>query len=663
MASFAFKEDKLVHCMDQTVDSIQVAKDSIQIQGIVSGKDCNSSYTLTLKAPNPKELNLQLDLSDKDINRTQIIYSSSSDEQFFGFGEQYSHFNLKGQNLFIFTEEQGIGRGDQPITFLANVNSNSGGNEFTSYSPIPHYITTKNRSAFFENTAYGKFDLRDDNEVKVQFWENGLKATIWLGENPLELIEKYTAKTGRFPTLPDWAYGTWMGLQGGADKAKAKIKEAKDAGNPVTALWIQDWVGKRTTNFGDQLKWRWYAQEKSEYKDSKGNPEPSYPEFKKFCADMNKDGVKVLGYINSFLADTNPKIPNDPFTNPMLEEAKKKGYLVKNNKGEDYMIKTVGFPAYLIDLTNPEAVKWTKEIIKKNMIDVGLSGWMADFGEWLPYDAVLYDKTKDAKTYHNVYPVDWARINREAIAEAKKEGQIVFFTRAGYSYSNKYSTAFWAGDQMVTFGKDDGLMSTIIALNSSGVSGLAINHSDIGGYTGIKALPTWISPYDRQKELLERWTEANAFTPIFRTHEGNIPARFHQVYTDEAAVKHFATMGKIHYALKEYMAFLSKQATEKGYPMVRHPYLNFPEDSNTFNIKYQYMLGEDLLVLPVIQKGQTSVEGYFPKGSWKHVLTGEIVEGGEIRKVQAPIGQPAAFVKMGGTWSVKIFNSIQSSLK
>jgi alpha-glucosidase len=274
----------------------------------------------------------------------------------------------------------------------------------------------------------------------------------------------------------------------------------------------------------------------------------------------------------------------------------------------------------------------------------------------------MFDKS-DPKLYHNVYPVDWARINREAIAEAGKEGEIVFFSRAGFSYSNKYSTAFWLGDQMVTFGTDDGLPSTIVGLMSSGVSGLSVNHSDVGGYTGIKALPAWISPYDRTKELTERWAEANAFTAIFRTHEGNIPGRFHQVYNDADSIKSFALMGRVHYALKEYIAFLSKEAAEKGYPIVRHPYLNFPLDRNTYDLKYQFMLGEDMLVLPVVAKGDDKVKGYFPAGTWKHVFTGETVEGGKFHTVKAPIGRPAAYVKTGGKWSDRIFIAVQNSLK
>jgi len=663
MAAFKFKESIQIECKNQTIESIKSSANSIIMTGNLSGNNCSTGYTILIKADSPLTISIDASLSNSDFNRIRLVYSSNEDEQFFGFGEQYSHFNLKGKKLFLFTEEQGIGRGDQPITFLADITNGAGGNEFTSYAPIPHYITSENKSVFFENTSYSKFDLSNTKEVNVEFWESNLNATIWLGNSPLELIEKFTLKTGRFPLLPEWAYGTWLGLQGGSEKVKKVVQDAKAAGNPITALWIQDWVGKRTTGFGDQLKWRWYAQEKSENKDSNGDPEPSYPDFKNFCAEMNKDGVKVLGYINSFLADTNPAIKNDTFKNPMLEIAKEKGYLVKNKEGKDYLIKTVGFPAYLIDLTNPEAVKWIKDIIKKNMIDQGLSGWMADFGEWLPYDAVLYDKKINAALYHNVYPVDWARINREAISEAKKDGQIVFFTRAGYSYSAKYSTAFWLGDQMVSFGKDDGLASTIVGLNSSGVSGISINHSDIGGYTGIKALPKWISPYDREKELTERWTEMNAFTPIFRTHEGNIPKRFHQVYRDADSISKFAKMGKVHYALKDYISFLSKKATEKGYPIVRHPYLNFPDDSNTFDIKYQFMLGEDLLVLPILDKGETKVEGYFPKGKWKHLFTGEILDGGKRHTIKAPLGQPAAFVRENGEWSEKIYLSVKNALK
>jgi sulfoquinovosidase len=338
----------------------------------------------------------------------------------------------------------------------------------------------------------------------------------------------------------------------------------------------------------------------------------------------------------------------------MLEEAKKKGFLVKNEKGEDYLIQTVGFPAYLIDLTNPKAVAWTKSIIKKNMIDVGLSGWMADFGEWLPYDAVLHSGVS-AKNYHNQYPVDWAKLNREAIKEAGKEGEIVFFTRAGFSYSNKYSTLFWLGDQMVSFQTHDGLPSAVLGMMTSGVSGISLNHSDIGGYTTIS---NPITNYHRSKELLLRWSEMSALSPVFRTHEGNRPLKNWQVYnfenalgeksqSDEETVEKFANMGKLHYALKDYLKIYVREASRTGIPVVRHPYLHYPNDLQVRNLKYQYLLGEDLMVMPVISDGESQVSGYLPEGEWKHVWSKRVYRGGTRVRVDAPLGEPGLFIRMG----------------
>lgn len=433
------------------------------------------------------------------------------------------------------------------------------------------------------------------------------------------------------------------------------VKQAKDVGNPVTALWIQDWCGRRVTNFGDQLKWRWYADESL------------YPDFKKFVKSMNDQNVQVLGYINSFLADTDPKKPGDDFTNPLLTEAKSKGYLVKNQNGDDYLIQTVGFPAYLIDLTNPAAVRWTKDLIKKNLIGMGLSGWMADFGEWLPYDAKLASGV-DAKIYHNRYPVDWARINREAIKEAGMEGKIVFFTRAGYSYSNAHSTLFWEGDQMVSFGTNDGLPSSIIGLTTSGISGYALNHSDIGGYTTIS---NPLRNYHRSKELLLRWAEASAFTPVFRTHEGNRPLKNWQVYTytkpdgtkslgDEDTVTLFAKIARIHFALKPYIQSLVEEASQTGIPVVRHNAIVEPEDKNLLKYKYQFFLGDDLLVAPVVESGEIVQDVYLPRGRWQHLWTGTTYDGYRKIQVPAPIGKPPAFIRVGGKSEALIRSSLST---
>ena len=635
MASFHFKEKIIKHYASPSILKIEQIKDeNLILNGFLKSSDNDSiPYRIIFKMDNSSKLSFEIATNDQTIDELKFRFKSSAEEHFFGGGEQYSHFDLKGKYVPMFSEEQGLGRGDQPITRIANI-AGAGGNEFTTYTAIPFVLSTNNRGFFIKNTERSAFDLTQDNSITLMSRSNQLKGFIWTGKSPLHIIEQYTFETGRMPQLPDWAYGTWLGLQGGKEKALDLIRKCENHNNPVTAIWIQDWVGKRKTRFGSQLWWNWNPDEKS------------YPGFKNFCKELNQKNIKVLGYINSFLANEGP----------MFELAKEKGYFVKNAKGEDYEIATAGFPAYLIDLTNPEAYNWLKEVIKTNLIGNGLSGWMADYAEWLPFDAVLHSG-EDAASYHNQYPVDWVKLNREAIQETNNEGKIVFFNRAGYGYSNKYSTLFWEGDQMNSWQKNDGLPSAILALNSSGISGISLNHSDIGGYTTVK-LP--FIKYIRSQELNFRWMEANAFTPIYRTHEGLKPELNNQFYSDSISLAFFAKMGRLHYSLKEYFAFLNKEATEKGIPVIRHPYLCYPNDANTYDLKYQFMVGNDLLVLPVIEEGANTVNGYFPKGEWENIWTGEIINSKGYHPVVAPLGQPAAYLKVGGEWYERLKKSLKN---
>ncbi|AAS69724.1 alpha-glucosidase [Leptospira interrogans] len=631
-ASFHIKDKIIFRCDFQSIETMISSLNDFKISGILEGKGCRSKYEIVFIPLDEISIRFKIKIEDVSLNRSYFRMVSDETENIFGLGEQFSHFNLKGKTPFLFTEEQGVGRGDQPITTGANLLADAGGNEYTTYAPIPFFLTSKNRSVYFENSSYSKFDFSNSEEILVEFRENGLQGIIWKDSSPIKLVQKFTEKTGRTPELPDWAYGTWLGIQGGKEKVLKQIEAARKEGNPITALWIQDWVGRRKTSFGSQLWWRWIADEKF------------YPEFKNFCSDLNKQGIHVLGYLNPFLATEGP----------LYEEAVQKGYLIKDKNGNNYVIETVGFPAVLLDLTHPEAVKWIQKIIQKNLIGVGLSGWMADFGEWLPLDASLYSGIS-ADVYHNVYPVEWARINREAIRNVGKEGKIVFFTRSGYSGSMKHSTLFWEGDQMVSWGEHDGIVSAVTALLSGGLSGISINHSDIGGYTTIN---NPIRNYHRSKELFLRWAELNVFSSVFRTHEGNRPEKNHQSYSDEETIQEFARYGKMHFALKEYLKFLIKEAFKTGLPVVRPLYLHYSMDRKTHDLKREFLLGEDLLVFPVLEEGEIFVSGYLPEGEWEHVWTEKIFTGKNEVKVEAPLGAPAIFLKKNGIWYSKLKNAL-----
>ncbi len=557
--------------------------------------------------------------ADGTFNRLRLKFLAEENEHIFGGGEQFTHLDLRGRKIPMLSEEQGIGRGLQPITTGATLTAGAGGTDVTTYAPVPFFMTSAFRSFETAQTAYQVWDFTR-REFVVEIWEGSL--TLSLATANFEtLIADYTARTGRMKKLPDWAAGTILGVQGGREKVEEILAAAVKAGNPITAIWIQDWVGRRMTSFGSQLWWRWLPDEKA------------YPDFRNWVQLLAFRGIKVLGYINPFLADEGP----------IFDEAKLQGYLVRNAKGEPYKIQTAGFPAYLIDLSNARARDFLKNIIKQNLLANGLAGYMADFGEWLPFDAVLASG-ESAELWHNRYPVEWARLNREAIREAGLEGRVVFFTRSGFAGSAGESTLFWAGDQLVTFDEHDGLASAITGILSGGVSGISLNHSDIGGYTTINH---FVKNYHRSRELTLRWAEFAVFTPFFRTHEGNRPEKNYQVYSDNRITTEFAALGKTHLKLKPYFDELMLEAERTGMPLLRPMFLHYPFDRNTFELRHQAMLGRDLVIAPVIEPGATQGRVYLPQGEWIHSLTGKSFAGPAWHFFAAPLGTAVGFIRAG----------------
>jgi len=590
--------------------SYEVNRKGKLLEGLVTSmcKDANDTSVIVVSAS-----------GNERIGITELTLNVGNDGRFFGGGEQFSHVELTGKKVPFLVEENGIGRGDQPATRTANL-VGAGGHEWSTYCPIPLVLSTENKAYLILNDCYSEIDLSIPGEITFTVHDDELRLKTFEANSPKELIQKITEYTGRMSELPDWTYGTILGIQGGAERVRQLVKDAKHHGNPVSAIWIQDWVGKKQTNIGSRLRWEWKPDE------------TTYPNFMEFCAEMHSQKIKVMGYINPFLLEETD----------MTNDALVKGYIVHRKDGSPYLIPFGGFKGYIIDLSNPQALVWIKDIIKTNMIGNRLSGWMADFAEWLPFDCKLHSG-QDPKDYHNRFAADWAKVNREAIEEAGKLGEVVFFSRSGFTGSSGISTLFWVGDQMVEFGENDGLGSAINAMISSGLSGMAINHSDIGGYTALKF--PFFKNYLRDKEVLFRWIELEAFTPIFRTHEGLLPNDMVQFYSDDETQEFFARFGNIHQQLKPYFQNLIKEASETGVPVIRHPWLVCPDDTNCLNTNYQFFVGDDLLVFPVTERGKSSVRGYFPAGTWVHYFNGTEFMGGRWNEVYAPIGTPAVFLR------------------
>ncbi|KAG6690960.1 hypothetical protein I3842_10G039800 [Carya illinoinensis] len=580
------------------------------------------------------------------FNRIYLTYSSEANERFYGFGEQFSHLDFKGKRVPILVQEQGIGRGDQPITFAANlVSYRAGGDWSTTYAPSPFYMTSKMRSLYLEGYDYSAFDLTTHDRVQIQIRGSSVQGRILHGNSPSELIEHFTETIGRPPELPEWIIsGAVVGMQGGTETVRRIWNKLKTYNVPVSAFWLQDWVGQRETLIGSQLWWNWEVDTKRYYG------------WQQLLQDLSARHIKVLTYCNPCLAPTQEK-PNR--RRNLFEEAKSLDILVKDKYGQPYMVPNTAFDVGMLDLTHPKTAGWFKQILQE-MVDDGVRGWMADFGEGLPVDATVYSG-EDPISAHNRYPELWAQINREFVEEWKsncvgkvKEDppeELVFFMRAGFRNSPKWGMLFWEGDQMVSWQANDGIKSAVTGLLSSGLSGYAFNHSDIGGYCAVN-LP--FIKYRRSEELLLRWMELNAFTTVFRTHEGNKPSCNSQFYSNHKTLSQFARFAEVYRAWKFYRIQLVKEAAQKGLPVCRHLFLHYPEDENVHSLSYQqFLVGTEILVAPVLDKGKKNVKVYFPVGErcdWQHVWTGKLYRGqGCEAWVDAPIGYPAVFVKTGST--------------
>lgn len=561
------------------------------------------------------QLQLDHDSGDRSLNRLWINIPASADEAVFGGGEQFSHFNLRGKKFPLWVSEQGIGRNKQTYeTFLADSEGSSGGDYYTTYFPQPTFVSSEKYFFHVEDSHYMTFDFRNPRRHGIEIWGIPAAFRIGVGTSFIEVLTQLTGLLGRQPELPSWAYdGVWLGLQGGTDVLQAKLQRALAEGLKVAAIWAQDWEGKRVTPFGRQLMWNWRWDQNQ------------YPGLDGAIARWREQGIRLLGYVNCFLA-----IEGD-----LYAEASAKGYVVKRADGSPYHIIITSFPAAIVDLTNPDAVKWLKSVIRTEMLDFGLSGWMADFAEYLPTDAVLHDG--DGAVMHNLWPVLWAKLNREVVEESNRVGDVVFFTRSGYAGSSRYTTLMWAGDQNVDWSPDDGLPSVIPAALSLGMSGVGLHHSDVGGYTTMFHIK-------RSKELFMRWVEQAAFTVVMRTHEGNRPDDNWQFDSDAESLLHFARMSRIHVAMKPYLQRLVRENREQGIPVIRPLFLHYEQEPAFYDTQDTYLLGRDLLVAPVLQPGADVREVTLPDDQWIHLWTQQLYRGGTV-EVPAPLGQPPVFYR------------------
>ncbi|XOV86448.1 MAG: TIM-barrel domain-containing protein [Pseudomonadota bacterium] len=649
-----------------------------EIKGVLKSASSSVNYTMAVQVASEQEVCFRVTVESEKVNRVWMRFGSPAQEYIFGLGEQFSFQNLKGHRVPLYVMEKGIGRGLEPLTSFIDLapfpapmdpvdalvdeirtESHYGTHSYGTYIPVPFFLSNLGRGVLLDNTEYSVFDFSAADTAEIGLWSHEMWGRIFVGATPRETLESYTAYAGRMHQLPEWMIdGMMIGAGGGSAAVRRTIENAVRAysklGIPVTSVNIHDWQGRRTGDVFIPSRLWWTFE-----------PDATlYADWEQMVKEFRDSGIRVIIYFNPMIAseagEQKKNLRRDVFK--LAEQA---GYLVRKRDGTPYIVSSGIVKAGFIDLTNPDAREWMKDLMKEQ-VKVGVSGWMSDFAEGLPHDAVLFSG-EDAATYHNRYPVEYAKLNREVLVETGMEDEINFHSRSGYAFSSKYSTGFFTGDQLNTWDDYGGFKTTVNALISGGLSGIQFFIYTYGGFWTI--IPEEVLP--KLPEEVTRRIPGDVIprlradmTPELRARRLELVAfgayAMIGVPEPDEMFGHFATLVTL---LASYRKQMGAEAAERGVPLIRHMMLEFPADPAVYELKYQYMYGSEFLFRPVVDPGVTSVSVYLPAGTWVHLFTQQCFgkkESGEWVEVDAPVGKPAVFFREGSQVGEELMSQLQA---
>jgi sulfoquinovosidase len=555
---------------------------------------------------------------DPEIDRLWLRFHADPDETVWGAGEQLSYLALNGRAFPIWTSEPGVGRDkDTELTRVMDAFGMAGGDYWNTNYPQPTFLTSRWLAVHLDASCYSVIDCTDPAAHVVEAWTGEAGFELFAADSPTALVGQVSTRFGRQPPLPDWAIGgAIVGLKDGANSF-ARLEAFIAAGAAVSGLWCEDWAGIRETGFGRRLFWDWRRDNQR------------FPDLPQRIAALAARGIRFLAYANPYLA----------VDGILYEEAREGGHFcLRQDSDAVYLVDFGEFDCGVLDFTRLETRAWFAEkVLGRELLDIGIAGWMADFGEYLPTDVRLADGS-DPMEMHNRWPVLWAEVNARALESRGKTGEALFFMRAGFSGVQAHCPLLWAGDQSVDFTRHDGIGTVIIAALSAGLVGNAYSHSDCGGYTSLHGNV-------RTVELMQRWCELAAFAPVMRSHEGNRPDDNLQYDSSPELLTCFARWSRVHAHLAPYVRHLCDEAAAQGLPAQRPLFLHYPDDPALWTVQDQYLYGADLVVAPVIEEGALLREVILPgERPWRHAWSGEDFAAGR-HDIPAPIGQPPVFYR------------------
>ncbi len=485
-------------------------------------------------------------------------------ENVYGLGERFTAFVKNGQAVDIWNEDGGTASEQ-------------------TYKNIPFYLTNRGYGIFVNHPGRVSFEVASEKVSRVQFSvpDQTLEYFVIYGPTPKEILEKYTALTGRPALPPAWSFGLWLSTSFTTNYDEATVTgiiEDMAARQLPVHVFHFDCFWMREFNWCD---FQWDAR--------------TFPDPAGMLARLKARGLRLCVWINPYIAQRSP----------LFAEGMQNGYLLTRPNGDVWQIDEWQPGLGIVDFTNPAAHQWFSNKLNA-LLDMGVDAFKTDFGERIPTE-VKYHSGADPVKMHNYYAFLYNQTVFDTL-RARTPYPVVF-ARSATAGSQQFPV-HWGGDCESTF---EAMAESLRGGLSLGLSGFGFWSHDIGGFEGRPPA-----------EIYKRWVAFGLLSSHSRLH-GSGSYRVPWLYDEEAVdVLRFFTQLKCR--LMPYLFAKALEAHEKGTPVMRAMLLEFPDDPTCETLDRQYMLGDALLVAPVFS-ADGEVTYYVPHGFWTHYLTGAQIKG------------------------------------
>ncbi|WP_181349168.1 glycoside hydrolase family 31 protein [Thalassobacillus sp. CUG 92003] len=487
------------------------------------------------------------------------------------------------------------------------------------YESIPYFMVVNKGEAYgvyFNNTYKTTFDFKTDSNNYTFSAEGGcLEYYIFAGPSPKDVIEQYTYLTGTMPIPPKWALGYHQSRYSYESEREVRdlVDTFKAKGIPLDAVYldIHYMDGYRVFTF-----------------DPDRFPDPS-----RLVHDLKEAGVRVVPIVD-------PGVKKD-VEYEIYKEGVQGDLFCKYLEGDIYFGDVWPGASAFPDFTDHHVRKWWGEK-HRTYSDLGIEGIWNDmnepavFNESKTMDLNVMHKNDGTplshRSLHNIYGLLMGEATYESMKQQLDGKRPFILTRAGFSGVQRYA-AVWTGDNRSFW---EHLQMSIPMIMNLGLSGVAYAGADIGGFA-----------HDTNGELLTRWMQVGAFTPYFRNHSaiGTVyqePWQFGEDY--EATIKSFIAL---RYKWMPQLYSLFNLAARQGLPVMRPLMLEFPEDAKTYQLNDEFMIGDNVIIAPILMPEVSERAVYLPEGQWVDYFSGEVYEGGKSHLIYATIDQLPLFIRQG----------------